>query len=129
MDLDSRQRDNKLLQIKNEAERQKARQLLQQSLHTDDGWLLRVIEKVDHFSSDKLSILHWLTKWKPQWHGSVSVVEKLCGGMAAAGIDSFFLIDNISHSCGSNSTGSICLNSSDLPLVQYRHPIGFIPMS
>ena len=86
------QKDKKLLQSKHEEERQKTRQLLQQSLHTEEGWLLKAIEKVDHFSFDYLSLLHWLTKWKPQWNGNLSVVESYVVGWLLLELTFFSLL-------------------------------------
>lgn len=75
MDSDSHKRDKKLLQIKNDLERQNSRGLLKKRLGTEDGWLLKFVEKIDYISFERLSLINWLTRWRPQWYGDISVVE------------------------------------------------------
>ena len=75
MDSDSRKRNKQTLRTRHEVERQKSRGLLKKRLGAEDGWLLRIVERVDYVSFEKLSLLNWLTSWKPQWYGSMAVVE------------------------------------------------------
>lgn len=75
MDSDTRKKDKKLLQRNNELERQKSRSLLKKRLNTEGGWLLRIVERVDYVSFERLSLLNWLTRWNPRWYKNMSVVE------------------------------------------------------
>jgi hypothetical protein len=75
MDAETRKKEKELLRATHKLERQKARSLLKKNLGTDDGWVVKLVEMVDYISFEKLSLLNWLTRLKPEWHGNVSVAE------------------------------------------------------
>jgi hypothetical protein len=80
MDVNTRKKAKNVLRTEHELERQRERSLLKKELDTDEGWLLRLAERFDYISFEKLSLLNWITKWKPEWYGNVSVVESYVVG-------------------------------------------------
>ena len=75
MDSDSRKKDKTIIQKKNEADRQKSRNLIKKRLGTGEGWILKIVERVDYAFFERLSLLNWLTRWRPEWYGNISVAE------------------------------------------------------
>jgi hypothetical protein len=37
--------------------------------------MLRLVERIDYWSYERLSLLNWLTRWIPRWYENMSVVE------------------------------------------------------
>ena len=57
--------EKRVLQEKIQNERRESRALIQKKINVQDGWLVRLVENIDHFSYEYLSLLSWLIKWKP----------------------------------------------------------------
>ncbi len=83
MNPESPKSDKNLYQINSE-KRQQARDLIKQKVNVDEGWLVRLLEKVDYISWEYLSLLNWLTRLNPNWYGNMSLIESYVVGWLLA---------------------------------------------
>jgi len=97
MDVNTRKEAKNVLRREHELERQRERSKLKKELGTDEGWLLGLAERFDYISSEKLSLLNWITKWKPEWYGNVSVVESYIVGWFFVELIAFIVLGVFPH--------------------------------
>ena len=74
-DKQKEEEQKRKLREQHKSARESVRQCMREKIGVEQGWILRFFEKADHIFDEYVSLLNWLTKWKPEWYGNYSVVE------------------------------------------------------